>query len=180
MHPPPLPPSHTPQDWPDCHLEAHCSGRERVTVAGPPHAPPEPWARASARAGETVPVPGMRGESSARLLVCRPHPDVSGRPEAILGDRASATQGVGYAQGRPLDGGTSRLSGGVCIAMVRGCSSSPTPMLLRSALSSMRRASCRLPSNCAGGSLGLPTTRRQERAPGLLPDGSRCQPRRFQ
>jgi hypothetical protein len=92
MHPPPLHPSHTPQDRPDCHLEAHCSGCcERVTVAGPPHAPPEPWARASARSGETVPVPGMRGESSARLLVCRPHPDVSGRPEARLGDRAGST-----------------------------------------------------------------------------------------
>jgi hypothetical protein len=33
FHPLPFRPSHTPADWPECFLEAHCGGCGRVTLA---------------------------------------------------------------------------------------------------------------------------------------------------
>jgi hypothetical protein len=63
------------------------------------------------------------------------------------------------------------LPAAVRAAMLSGCSSSPRPMLPRSARCSARRESCRLLSSCAGGFRGSLTTRRRGHTVGASPGG---------
>ena len=68
----------------------------------------------------------------------------------------------------------------VIVPMLKGRSSSPRPMPLRSGPPLTRMASCQLRSSCVGGFRGAPTTRRHGRARGPSPGGRCCQRRRAQ